>query len=83
MTACYGAARVHDARLVARMSEAKSGAKVTFPDDAFAHPGYEVHGQSLLPSQMRRGGDAIEALQRQNRIGELVGAVLQHRAGER
>ena len=38
---------------------------------------------TLLPSKMRRGGDTVEAFQRQDRVGKLVGAALQYRAGQR
>src|SRR5216683_4097582 len=37
----------------------------------------------LLPAELRRGGNAIESLQRENRIRQLVGAAVQHRAGQR
>ncbi len=37
-----------------------------------------------LPPQLRAAFlDAIEPLEREDRIGELVGAAVQHRAGER
>src|SRR5258708_15953519 len=38
--------------------------------------------RALLPSQMRGLLDAIESFQREDRVGELVGAAVQHRAGE-
>jgi len=47
------------------------------------HHTMEAFDAALLPSEMRRGGDAIETLQGEDRVGELVGALLQHRAGER
>ena len=43
----------------------------------------EAFDPALLSSEMRRGGDAIESFQGQDRIGELIGAVVQHRAGQR
>ena len=36
----------------------------------------------LLPSELRCLSDAIEPLQRKDGIGELVGAGIEHRAGE-
>ena len=48
-------------------------------------PDRDLHQKqrALLPSQLRGLGDAIESLQREDRIRELVGAAVQHRAGER
>ena len=37
----------------------------------------------LLPAQLRGLGDAIESLQREDRIRELVGAAVEDRAGQR
>jgi hypothetical protein len=37
---------------------------------------------ALLPPQRGCGCDAVEPLERQDRLGELLGAVLQHRASE-
>ena len=39
-------------------------------------------GGALLPSQLCRGRDAIESLERKDGAGELLGAALQHRAGQ-
>src|SRR4051794_25004718 len=36
----------------------------------------------LLPPQLRGRLDAVESLKRQDRVGELIGAAVQHRAGE-
>src|SRR4051812_12103118 len=38
---------------------------------------------ALLPPELRGLLDAIEPLQRQDRIRQLIGAAVQHRAGER
>jgi hypothetical protein len=43
----------------------------------------EIKRRALLPPEMRRGFEAIESLQRQDRVGELVRATIQHLAGER